>query len=154
MKKLDRLTQAPLLCDLLDRPVPVVVATVGPEGSPQASVVWVERRDDDLAMFFMVRSAKVRNLVGNPQLAVVAVDHAHLHAPGVPAYALLTGPVELGPGEPAMPDRLARSYGSSRGYLWELGEFTTAIMKVDRVTGLGPVNGGAMGGWRRPSDRG
>ncbi|QYJ03525.1 pyridoxamine 5'-phosphate oxidase family protein [Nocardioides panacisoli] len=119
-------------------------------GSPQASIVWAERRGDELAMFFMATSTKMRNLRHNPRLAVVSVDDRHLHGPGVPAYALLTGSVDLRAGEPDMPDRLARAHGNPNGYPWKLGEFNTVVMTVDRVTGLGPVHGGTMGGWRRP----
>ncbi|MFF4763282.1 pyridoxamine 5'-phosphate oxidase family protein [Streptomyces sp. NPDC001292] len=33
---------------LLDAPIPAVLATVNPDGSPQTSVVWVGRDGDDL----------------------------------------------------------------------------------------------------------
>src|SRR5215472_8882000 len=104
-----RLTNVPLLCALLERPVPIVVSTVAPSGRPQSSVVWVERRGDQLAMFFANRSAKLRNLRQNPALAIIAVDEMNPLAPGVPPYALITGTAEIGAPELEMPDRLARA---------------------------------------------
>lgn len=142
-----RLSDAPLLCALLDRPVPVIVSTASPSGRPQSSVVWVERRGDELAMFFVAASLKVKNLAVNPRIAVLVVDNDTLHAPGVPAYALITGTATLGPFEPDMPDRVARTYGQVDGYQWELPECCTAIVQVDSVVGLGPLSGGVMGGW-------
>lgn len=145
-----RLSAAPLLCALLDRPVPAVVSTVGPDGRPQSSVVWVERRGDELAMFFVASSAKVRNLGANPQLTIVVIDDQTLHAPGVPAYATITGTATLEAAEPEMPDRVARAYGQADGYQGRLLEYCTAIIEVDRVTGVGPVPHGLMGGWGSP----
>src|ERR1043165_6511388 len=86
-----RLTDAPLLCDLLDRPVPVEISTVSPKGRPQASVVWAERRGNELVMFFETTSAKIRNLTANPHVALLVVDHDRLLRSGVPAYAQMTG---------------------------------------------------------------
>ncbi len=145
-----RLSDSPLLCALLDRPVPVVVSTATVDGWPQASVVWVERRGDELAMFFVADSAKMRNLAANPRIAVLAVDDETSHAPGVPAYALITGTATIGPGEPEMPDRVARSYGQAEGYVGRLPDYRTVIVRVEGVTGFGPHYGGTMGGWAEP----
>ena len=142
-----RLSDAPLLCALLDRPVPAVVSTASIDGRPQSSVVWVERRGDDLAMFFVVNSAKVKNLRSNPRITVVVVDNETLHAPGVPAYASIAGTVTIVPGEPEMPDRVARAYGQADGYMGVLPECCTVHMRVERVAGVGPLRGGLMGGW-------
>jgi len=142
-----RLSDAPLLCALLDRPVPVVVSTASSDGRPQASVVWVERRGDELAMFFVERSAKMRNLAENPQIAVVVVDNETMHAPGVPAYALITGTATIGAADPEMPDRVARTYGQADGYMGRVPDFRTVTVQVESVAGVGPVRRGVMGGW-------
>jgi hypothetical protein len=142
-----RLTDAPLLCALLDRPVPVTVATVSPRGRAQASVVWAERRGDELVMLFASSSAKIRNLTQNPQLAIVVIDHRTLLDPGVPAYAQLSGTAVIRPGEPDLIDRLAVAYGQADGYTGPRAPFETVHLLVDRVTGMGPVAGAPMGGW-------
>ena len=142
-----RLTGAPLLCELLDRPVAVVMSTVSPSGRPQASVVWVERRGDELALFCERDSAKGRNLAVNPHVSILVVDHDRLLRAGVPAYAQISGTAELSPEEEGQVDGLARAYGWSDGYTLPRGECYTVHITVSRVTGYGPGDTKSMGGW-------
>lgn len=146
-----RLTDAPLLCALLDRPVLVHVSTVSAQGRPQASIVWAQRRDDEIVMVFSSRSAKVRNLLQNPHVAFVVVDHEALLEPGVPAYAQLTGRAVLRTESPALIDDLALAYGQAGGFAHPKTDFITIHVDVERVTGMGPIEGGRMGGWAPPA---
>lgn len=146
-----RLTDASLLCALLDRPVPVVVSTVSPEGRPQASVVWAERRGDEMVMVFSSSSAKVRNLSRNPWVTIVAIDHDTLLSPGVPAYAQLSGRAEIRPADRELIDRLAIAYGQPDGYIGSLPPSDAVHVLIDRVTGMGPLSAGTMGGWAEPT---
>jgi hypothetical protein len=142
-----RLTDAPLLCALLDRPVPVHVSTVSPHVRPQASIVWAQRRGDEIVMVFGSSSAKVHNLRQNPDVAIVVVDHETLLEPGVPAYGQLTGRADLRTGGPELIDELAIAYGQADGFAHPKTDFTTVHVDIERVTGMGPIEGGRLGGW-------
>ncbi|MFI0784908.1 PPOX class F420-dependent oxidoreductase [Streptomyces lydicus] len=56
---------------LLDTPVFVIVTTVQPDGSPQASPVWVKRDGDDLLISTTVGRRKERNIRRDPRVSVV-----------------------------------------------------------------------------------
>jgi PPOX class probable F420-dependent enzyme len=60
--------------DILDKPVFAHVATINPDGSPQSSVVWVER-DGDLILFSTADGrVKPRNLAADDRVAVSFTD--------------------------------------------------------------------------------
>lgn len=59
------------LKQLLDTPVFVTVTTVQPDGSPQASPVWVKRDGDDLLISTTVGRRKEKNLRRDPRVSVV-----------------------------------------------------------------------------------
>lgn len=134
---------------LLDRPVTATVCTVNPDGSPQPTVVWFERRGGEIELFALADSVKVRNLLGDPRVDVVVIDHDHERSPGVPPYLRIIGTAEVRPGEPEIPDRLAIRYGNPNGYPGPLGPHVNIRITPTRLTGSGPFPGGAMGGWVR-----
>ncbi|MGY5129185.1 PPOX class F420-dependent oxidoreductase [Streptomyces nigrescens] len=59
------------LKQLLDTPVFVTVTTVQPDGSPQASPVWVKRDGDDLLISTTVGRRKEKNIRRDPRVSVV-----------------------------------------------------------------------------------
>ncbi|GAU64751.1 putative oxidoreductase [Streptomyces sp. NBRC 110611] len=59
------------LKELLDTPVFVTLATIQPDGSPQASPVWVLREGDDLLVSTTVGTRKEANLRRDPRVTVV-----------------------------------------------------------------------------------
>ncbi|MFD5471057.1 PPOX class F420-dependent oxidoreductase [Streptomyces sp. NPDC127105] len=61
---------------LLDAPVPAVLATVNPDGSPQTSVVWVGRDGDDLLVSTAAGRHKERNLRRDPRASLTVYDPA------------------------------------------------------------------------------
>jgi PPOX class probable F420-dependent enzyme len=61
---------------LLDAPVPAVLATINPDGSPQASVVWVGRDGDDLLVSTAAGRRKERNLRRDPRASLTVHDPA------------------------------------------------------------------------------
>ncbi|MGW2558919.1 PPOX class F420-dependent oxidoreductase [Streptomyces sp. NPDC001514] len=61
---------------LLDAPVPAVLATVNPDGSPQTSVVWVGRDGDDLLISSQAGRRKERNVIREPRVSVTLYDPA------------------------------------------------------------------------------
>jgi PPOX class probable F420-dependent enzyme len=50
------------------------LATVNPDGTPQASVVWVARRDGRIMVNTALGRRKPRNLDGNPSVALTWFD--------------------------------------------------------------------------------
>jgi PPOX class probable F420-dependent enzyme len=132
---------------LLDRPVTATVCTVNPDGSPQGTVVWFERRGSEIALFAFEESIKVRNLRRDPRVEVIVIDHERERDPGVPPYVRFIGTAEVRPGEPGLPDRLAIRYGEPNGYPRALRPFVNIHVTPTRITGWGPFAGGAVDGW-------
>jgi PPOX class probable F420-dependent enzyme len=51
-----------------------VLATVNPDGSPQTSVMWVGRDDDDLLFSTVEGRVKHRNMRRDPRVSVTVID--------------------------------------------------------------------------------
>jgi PPOX class probable F420-dependent enzyme len=66
------------------------VATVQPDGSPQASVVWVKRDGDDVLFSTIRGRQKTSNLAGDPRVSVVVTDAASPYR-----YAEIRGRAEI-----------------------------------------------------------
>lgn len=62
---------------LLEGPNFAAVATIQPDGSPQASVVWVEAQGDRILFGTAIGRAKERNLRRDPRVAVTVWDAAN-----------------------------------------------------------------------------
>jgi PPOX class probable F420-dependent enzyme len=62
---------------LLDGKNFATVATLGPGGSPQASVVWVKRDGDAILFSSTAGRQKVRNLTEDPRVSVSIFDLAN-----------------------------------------------------------------------------
>jgi PPOX class probable F420-dependent enzyme len=61
---------------LLNPPNFATVATVMPDGSPEATVVWVESDQDHVYFNTAMHRLKARNLQRNPHVAVAVYDPA------------------------------------------------------------------------------
>jgi PPOX class probable F420-dependent enzyme len=59
---------------LFARPVLAHVATLGPDGSPQVTPVWVDLDGDEIVINTALGRAKARNLAADPRVAVSIVD--------------------------------------------------------------------------------
>ncbi|WP_406047443.1 PPOX class F420-dependent oxidoreductase [Kribbella sp. NBC_00889] len=59
---------------LIDGDNPAVLATVGVDGTPQSSVVWVGRDGDDVLISTEAGRAKTRNVQRNPRASVLVID--------------------------------------------------------------------------------
>jgi PPOX class probable F420-dependent enzyme len=136
----------PIVRELLDQPLAAHISTVSPSGMPQASIVWFERREEEVVMFSSARDAKVRNLQQNPRIDVVVVDPDRELGAGTPCYVRLTGTADIRPAEDGIQHCLARRYGHGDGYPKEYGdpgELVNIHVTVERVSGLGPCSGGS-----------
>jgi PPOX class probable F420-dependent enzyme len=134
---------------LLDRPLTAVICTVNPDGSPQASVVWFERRGQQVVLFATDNAIKVRNLRRDPRVEVIVADIDIHRSPGVPMYLRLIGTAEVLPSEPDIADRLAVRYGNPDGFPYDLGPHVNIHITPTRFGGLGPFRGGSSGEWVR-----
>jgi PPOX class probable F420-dependent enzyme len=100
-------TISPSHRDLLETPHTVVLATVGPDGTPQVTAVWAMLDGDVVRTSLLTSRQKYRNLAARPQATVFVMDPAN------PYRTLeVRGDVELGddPGLEFM-DRIVRFYG-------------------------------------------
>ncbi len=61
---------------IIDAPNPAVLATVNPDGSPQASVVWVRRDGNDLLVSSAAGRRKDKNLARDPRVSMTVYDQA------------------------------------------------------------------------------
>lgn len=82
------------------------IATIGPDGSPQSSVVWVDREDDSVVFSATSKRQKVRNLGRDPRISVTIFDLANPYV-----SVEIRGRAELVP-DPAkrLPQRLSQKY--------------------------------------------
>jgi PPOX class probable F420-dependent enzyme len=86
------------LREVLDSPIFATVATIQPDGTPQQSVVWVERDGDDVLFMVGAGSRKERNLRRDPRVSVLVCP------PEAPyGYAAIRGTAVF---EPALTEQL------------------------------------------------
>lgn len=118
---------------ILDQPVFVHVATVNADGSPQNSVVWIER-DGDLLRFSTAEGrVKPRNLRNDPRvsLSFSPLDDPYRNVTVAGrAIAIENNGYDL-------IDRCARKYRGVEKYEWaQPGEVRTDVTIVpERITG-------------------
>ena len=60
--------------DLIDGPYVVALSTVMPDGQPQTTPVWCNRRDDCLVINVMKGFRKEKNMRLNPKVSILAYD--------------------------------------------------------------------------------
>jgi hypothetical protein len=59
---------------LFEEPKDVTIITIDADGSPQASLVWVERDGDDLLIGLQAAHRKTRNLFRDPRVTLLIQD--------------------------------------------------------------------------------
>ena len=62
---------------LLNAPYFATVATVMPDGSPEATVVWIESDGEHILFNTAVHRLKARNLTRDPRIAITVFDPAN-----------------------------------------------------------------------------
>jgi len=126
---------------LLDQPNPAIVVTVADSGRAQATVVWIERRGNDLAFFCRSDSVKVRNLRQRPQAIVLMLDPEQEFEPGARCYVTVTGTATVTPlTDLSFPNRLAWRYMGAEEFP-HAGDYIEVVISPDRLGGAGPVTG-------------
>ena len=91
---------------LLDGKNFAVVATLNPDGGPQASVVWIGRDGDTVVFSTTAGRRKARNLARDPRISLTVTDAANPYR-----CAEIRGTAELAedPGK-TLPKTLSRKY--------------------------------------------
>ncbi|WP_371405412.1 TIGR03618 family F420-dependent PPOX class oxidoreductase [Kribbella sp. NBC_00662] len=130
---------------LFEEPKDVTIITIDPDGSPQASLVWVERDGDDLLLGLQAPHRKTRNLFRDPRVTLLIQDD-QTSARGITQYLVVRGTAKLlGPGIPAeykaLMDRETQRYLGLPEFpfgdgIWDTG--VIARVTVERVAGEGP----------------
>jgi PPOX class probable F420-dependent enzyme len=94
------------LKQLLDGQVFVTLATIQPDGRPQASPVWARRDGDDVLISTTVDRRKTKNLQRDPRVSVVVQNFDDPYN-----YAEIRGTAEITTeGGPELIDELAMKY--------------------------------------------
>jgi PPOX class probable F420-dependent enzyme len=92
--------------DLLDKPICGVLTTIGPDGWPQSSVVWVDWDGECARINTTLERQKGRNLLANPKVSLLLVD-----PDDTSRYVQVRGDAELvGAGAVEHLDSLTRVY--------------------------------------------
>lgn len=113
--------------DLFDKPHFAVVATVLPDGSPQATVVWIER-DGDQAVVFNTEEGRTKtaNLERDPRVAITVFDAENPYR-----YVQVRGQATItAEGGAAHIDKLSRKY-LGRDYPAHNPERSRVVVRVD-----------------------
>ena len=63
--------------DLLDSPIPVTLATIGPTGHPQVTAIWAVPDGDTVVTSLAGIRQKLKNLHARPQATVFVIDPAN-----------------------------------------------------------------------------
>ena len=91
---------------LLEQPIFTSLATIGPDGHPQVTVIWLHVEGDKVVFNTAEGRAKHRNMVADPRVTVMLLDPENGYR-----YAELRGTVEVTTdGADASIDELAQKY--------------------------------------------
>ncbi|MGV4981990.1 PPOX class F420-dependent oxidoreductase [Streptomyces sp. NRAIS3] len=125
---------------LLDDPVPAVLGTVNPDGSPQTSVVWVGRDGDDLLVSTAAGRRKEKNVRRDSRVSLTVYDLADpLRYAEVRGVATVTEDIGR---EVAV--RLAEQYegpGAGREYLDLPPDVVRVVIRIVPVRVVGTLSG-------------
>lgn len=130
--RIDETTRA-----FLDEPNPAVLATVSPQGRPQATPVWFMVEGDDILVNTSRGRAKLRNLEARPHVALTVVDPRNMYR-----YVQIRGTVaRIDPERGARDiDRLSVRYtGQPYGYQYGGGpeDRVSILIRPLSISGMG-----------------
>lgn len=125
---------------LIESGAPAHFVTVGEDGSPHLSMVWVGLEDDEIVMAHLGEYQKVRNIRRDPRVAL-SVATGRLNAMGMEEHLIVHGKARITEGgAPELLQRLAHVYLGSEVRFPPMAEpppgFVTRITPT-RVSGVG-----------------
>ena len=124
--------------DLLAWETPALghVATIGPEGEPQANPVWFDWDGQHLSFSQTTTRKKLRNLRQDPRIAVSIVDPTNPYR-----YLEIRGRMVRVDPDPdkAFIDRMAQKYLGQEKYPWNRpgDERVVVVIEPERITSMG-----------------
>ena len=110
----------------------VVLATINPDGSPQTSVLWAKRDDDDILLSTVRGRKKARNLERDPRVSLTAYDRENPYS-----YVEIRGSVSLtDEGGRELIEELSQAY-RGESYPEEPEDTVRVVVRLtpDRITG-------------------
>jgi PPOX class probable F420-dependent enzyme len=117
------------------------LVTLGPDGSPQVTIVWVGLDGDEIVSGHLASHQKVRN-IRNDGRVVLSIETPTINDHGLQEYLVVYGTARITEGgAPELLQRLAHTYLGPEVKFPPMDNppagFVTRI-KVDRVAGVGP----------------
>jgi PPOX class probable F420-dependent enzyme len=117
------------------------LVTLGPDGSPQVTIVWVGLDGDEIVSGHLAAHQKVRN-IRNDGRVVLSVETPKINEMGLQEYLVIYGTARITEGgAPELLQRLAHTYLGPDVKFPPMDNpppgFVTRIA-VDRVAGVGP----------------
>ncbi|MDX8047813.1 PPOX class F420-dependent oxidoreductase [Lentzea sp. BCCO 10_0798] len=117
------------------------LVTLGTDGSPQVTIVWVGLDGDEIVSGHLAQHQKVRN-IRNDGRVVLSVETPNINDHGLQEYLVVYGTARITEGgAPELLQRLAHTYLGPEVKFPPMDNpppgFVTRI-KVDRVAGVGP----------------
>jgi PPOX class probable F420-dependent enzyme len=118
--------------DLFTRPVHGVLSTMGPDGQPQSSLVWVDAEDHVAVVNTALERQKGRNMLANPKVSLLVVDPGNSSR-----YIQIRGDAELTTGGALDHlDAITRKYTgypAFYGYVYPAGQRARETRVVCRI---------------------
>jgi PPOX class probable F420-dependent enzyme len=117
------------------------LVTLGQDGAPQVTIVWVGLDGDEIVSGHLAEHQKVRN-IRNDGRVVLSLETPNINAHGLQEYLVVHGTARITEGgAPELLQRLAHTYLGPDVKFPQMDNpppgFVTRI-KVDRVAGVGP----------------
>lgn len=116
------------------------LSTIGSDGTPQVSVIWIGRDGDDVLSGHLGRYAKIRNIERDPHV-VLSFDAPREPGVFMNPYAVLHATASLEHGDAAweLLDRLAKVYvAPDASFPAPRAPGFLVRYRVERITGVGP----------------
>lgn len=134
---------------LIETGPPAHLITIGRDGGPHVTLVWIGADGEELVVGHVLKSQKVKNALRDPRVAVSVLGGVNKTS-GLREYAVLYGRARIEEGGgPELLQRLARVYLGPDAIYPDMENllpgYVTRI-RVERITGVGP--------WTRPSGEG
>lgn len=131
----------PELKSAIDAGVHGHLITLGTDGRPQVSMIWLGRHHDELLVAHLGRGQKIRNLRRDPRVAV-SFQVPGTAGPGLSRYAVVHGTARLTPGGAAelLQELAPRFLGPGVRFppMDDPPPGHVVRIEIERVTGAGP----------------
>ena len=117
------------------------LATIGRDGAPQVSCIWVGLDGDQVVSGHLFEQQKLRNIRRDPRV-VLSLEGTQIHPPGLREYLVIHGTATVEPGgAPELLQRLAHVYLGPDVTFPPMADpppGNTLRITVERLGGVGP----------------